>query len=130
LWSVGTYFQRVVGSEPNAWAWSRANHHYQEVDSALTRLGAQDDQRVLVNDPPGYYLASGREAIVIPYGDEDMLLSAARQFQVDYLVLELNNPWMLEALYLRQSSRREIVFLEAVGTTHLYQINRGGAGVP
>lgn len=123
LLSAGIYVQRVVGSEGDGWNWSRSDEHYRAVDQHLVALGAQPHQRVLVNDPPGYYLAAGREAIIIPYGDEAMLLAAARQYSVDYLVLELHNPYMLQDLYNRRSPSSRLEYLQEVGTTHLYRVH-------
>jgi hypothetical protein len=124
LLSTGIYLTRVVGSEAGGWNWSRSDEHYRLVDQRLSGLGAQPDQRVLVNDPPGYYLAAGREAVVIPFGDEAMLLDAARQFEVDYLVLEMHNPYMLQDLYNQQSRVSNLEYLDEVGTTRLYRIHR------
>ena len=134
LLSGGLYAMRVIGSEgelehPETWAWHVSPVHYLAVESALVRQGAAPGQVVLVNNPPGYYLASGRPAIVIPYGDENMLLQTAHHYQADYLILEENNPVMLAELYLRRSELPELEYLGQVGATGLYRIHRE-AGAP
>jgi hypothetical protein len=65
----------------------------------LVDLGAQSGEAVLVNNAPGYWLASRRPAVVIPDGNEKMLLAVARQFDVRYIVLEISNPPELGNLY-------------------------------
>jgi hypothetical protein len=126
LLSTGIYLQRVVGVEDQDWNWSRSYQHYRQVEERLAVLGVQPDEPVLVNNPPGYYLASGRSALVIPYGDERMLLQAASDFSVNYLVLEDHNPPMLHNLYDLHSAYGEFEYLESVGTTRLFRIIRRG----
>ncbi len=123
LLSLGIYLQKVVGSQSGTLAWTSTVDHYRQVEAVLQSFGAQPEQSVLVNNPPGYYLVSGRSALVIPDGDEEMLLAAARQFQARYLVLEITNPWMLLDLYLGQSQRPELTYLTSIGTTRLYRID-------
>ena len=43
---------------------------------------------MIVANPPGYYLATGRNTIAIPDGNEQISLLVARRFGADYLVLE------------------------------------------
>jgi hypothetical protein len=117
------YFQRVVGSEPEAWKWSANSGHYQAIEQTLASLGAAPGDPVLVNNPPGFWLASGRPAVVIPFGDEQMLLAAARQYGIRYLVLETNNAQQLAPLYYGQVNPPELEYLVSVGTTRLYRIN-------
>lgn len=124
LLSAGMYFQRVVGTEPGPWLWNRSDAHYREVEQALVRFGAEPEQRVLVNNPPGYYLVSGREGAVVPFGGEETLLAVAQKYELDYLILEINNPWMLQDLYLLKSNNPALNFLGSVGETHIYRIDR------
>jgi hypothetical protein len=133
LLSLGLYSARVIGgseAEETApvWEWHRSAAHYQAVEAVLVSLGARPEQGVLVNNPPGYYLASGRPAVVIPFGDERMLLSAARKYAVDYLILEASNPYQLESLYQRLHEPPELEYLGQVGTTSLYRIIRTSGG--
>jgi hypothetical protein len=117
------YFQRVVGNEPGEWRWNASAAHYQEIEHLLTRLGAAEGEAVLVNNPPGFWLAGGRPAVVIPFGDEQMLLSAARKYQVRYLVLETNDAQHLAGIFYGQVTLPELEYLAAVGDTRLFRIN-------
>jgi hypothetical protein len=117
------YFQRVVGSTPGRLNWNTSDSHYREVARTLSSLGAAQGDPVLVNNPPGFWLASGHPAVVIPFGDEKMLLAAARQYEIRYLVLEITNPGQLADLYHARVSPSELEYLASVGTTRLYRIN-------
>ena len=84
LWS------RVIGADGPPLAWGRSAAHYRRVEARLQAQGALPGERVLVNNPPGYVLASGRPALAIPYGDSRTLLEVARRYDVRYLILEPN----------------------------------------
>jgi hypothetical protein len=116
------YFQRVVGSEPGGLAWGASQKHYQAVEQELAAQGAAPGEAVLVNNPPGYWLASGRPAAVVPYGDPQMLLAAARKYQIRYLVLETNNSPELGDLYRAKIDVPELDYLSSVGSTRLYRV--------
>ena len=120
------FVQRVVGSGEESWEWNADSLHYQSVERLLQEQGADQNASVMVNNPPGYWLVSGRPAVVIPAGDEQMLLAAARQFQTGYLVFEASNPEQLAGLYHGRVTPPELVYLTSVGDTRLYRFNWSG----
>jgi hypothetical protein len=121
--TIFLYANRVVGSRPGGLAWNASQAHYREVEQALLQSGAQPGDPVLVNNPPGFWSATGRSAVVIPYGDESMLLAAARRYGVRFLVLEITNPPQLSALYHGRVDPPELEYLASVGLTRLYRIH-------
>ena len=60
--------------------WGEDEQIYPKIETMLQQNGIAPTDIVMVRNPPGYYLMTGRSAIVIPYGDENSLLDAARQF--------------------------------------------------
>lgn len=92
------YLQRVVGIEVGGLAWNASAARYLEVEERLVKYGATPCQVVMINDPPGYYAHTGRAGVVIPFGDEAMLLAAAREFNADYLIIDENNAGHLSRL--------------------------------
>ena len=61
---------------------------YPVIEQVFIQNGIRDDDVVIVRNAPGYYLATGRSAISIPYGGEEAIIAAAEQFNAYYLVLE------------------------------------------
>jgi hypothetical protein len=111
-----------VGSIPASPVWNQSAAVYIRLESFLHDLGAEDGALVLVNNPPGYYLASGRPAIPIPNGDLETLLNAARQYGVRYLLLEANHPKSLTDLYQHPSDRPGLHWLGAYEGTQIFKI--------
>ena len=78
----------------------------------------------MTNNPPGYFSANRRPAVVIPFGPPEDLYAAADRFGVRYLVLELNNPYQLRDFYDHPGSQDGLVYLGDVGSTRLFEVKR------
>jgi hypothetical protein len=109
------YAQRLPGL-------NNSQQHYSEVERVLQASGAKSGDAVLVNNPPGFWLVSGRPAAVIPYGDERTLITAALKYDAQYVVLETNNPNQLSNLYHGRVSPPELKYITSVGSTKLFQM--------
>jgi len=120
LLSAGMFYQRIAGT-PDSPAWGSGTENYQQVEQALLGLGAAPGEVVMVNNPPGYYLANERPAVVIPYGDEGMVKKAAAQFDARYLLLDENNSGQLENLYLQPGSYPGFRYLTSAGGVRIYE---------
>ncbi|GAB4527312.1 MAG: hypothetical protein Fur0018_12900 [Anaerolineales bacterium] len=108
--------QRVVLSD-----WGGSEAHYRQVEAALQAQGALPQDVVMVNNPPGYVLSTGRAAIAVPYGDVDTMLAVARRYGARYLVLEQNyRGGPLDSLYDRPPAALRL--LTHVGDTLLFVV--------
>ena len=76
----------------------------------------------MVNNPPGYYAATERAAIVIPYGDVETLLKAALRYQAKYVILESNHPQPLDPLYENPEDQIGLNYLATYEDAHIFEI--------
>lgn len=76
-------YERVLATD-----WDLSQQTFRQVEAALTQSGAGPEDVVMVTNPPGYYLASGRAAVASPDAELDQVLQAARVYGVRYLILE------------------------------------------
>ena len=110
---------RVVDS-----GWNEGEYLYQKADQILIQQGARSDAVVMVRNPPAYFIMTGREAIVVPFGDVPTLLAASRKYGVSYVILEeigIENP--LYDLYEHPESHPEFTNLGAIGDNHILHID-------
>jgi len=121
--SLALFVQQVLGVAPNPSAWDKSNSEYKAVEDYLVDLGASQDQIVAVNNPPGYYVATGRPAIVIPDGGVNTLLAVARQFNVSYLLLEQNTVAGLRDLYDQPHTVKGLAFIRTVDHIQIFKID-------
>ncbi|HAE58709.1 MAG TPA: hypothetical protein DCG54_04155 [Anaerolineae bacterium] len=75
--------ERVVSSE-----WDLPEQTFRQVEAGLVQAGAGPGDVVMVTNPPGYYLASGRAAVASPDAEIEQVFEAARIYGVRYLILE------------------------------------------
>ena len=122
LLSAFLTYNRVVGSEHDVLAWSKNADRYELLDQALKDLGASNFDVVLVNDPPGFFLASNRPSISIPYGNLATLLAVARRYNARYLLLEFNQLQGKDDLYDHPGDRPGFHYLNSVSGVRIYQV--------
>jgi hypothetical protein len=80
--------------------WEREDGHYTGVENLLAQHAPDDEVIVIVRNPPGYYVATGRAAIAIPAGGIPSILEVSARYQAYYLILELEGTSEeLRALY-------------------------------
>ncbi len=88
------------------------------------QIGAQlpADAVVMVGNPPGFYYHTGHAAVTVPNEPAHVLLQAAAQYQVSYLILDQNRPVPLAELYLGDENISEIHLLADYEGIKLYEI--------
>lgn len=97
--------------------------NYPVIDKFLVENGIQNNDIVIVRNAPGYYLATGRSAISIPYGGEQAILDAAEQFNADYLVLEpaaVLDP--IKNLFKNPENSDKFIYLGELDGAHIYKL--------
>jgi hypothetical protein len=122
LLTAGVTASRLMPGEDPQSGWSASWNQYAAVDQTLDELAVPADQVIIVNNPPGFFLAAGRPAIVIPNGDAETLLSAARTYQGVYLALEANTVQGLLPLYRQPHDIPGLKYVKSVGTIYLFQV--------
>jgi hypothetical protein len=99
--------------------WDKSTIDYENVEKHLQEIGALPDDIVMVNNPPTYYAATRRSAIVIPNGGLDAVLQVAGKYHPKYLLLDANNASTLGDLY---KNPHDITGLETLGAFQGFQI--------
>jgi hypothetical protein len=121
--SIIIFDQRVIGNDPNGFLWNQQSNHYKEIENALIEAGASQDDIVLVKNPPGYYVANRRFAVVIPDGDIETLQAVASLYGARFLVLEHDHTIGLDDVYQWPTeNRHNISYLSTIRDTHIFKI--------
>ncbi len=68
--------------------WNKFPRNYARVEAMLLQNGAEPADVVIVANSPGYYVASGRSAIIVPDENLESVRGLADQFGARFLVLE------------------------------------------
>jgi len=104
-------------------AWGAESRVYAEVEQRLLEDGASLEVGVIVCNPPGYYLSSGRPAIALPYGGEETILQAAETFGAAYLILEKSCTFdAIQDVYDHPQNHPSFFFLGEVSDAKIYRL--------
>ncbi len=99
--TVGLYMTKVIGIQTSTLLWMGPKRTYDAAAATLDNINS-DSSIVAINNPPGFYLSSQRESVVIPNGGEAELHKVVDRFAVEWVVLDVNHPEGLADLYLGQ----------------------------
>ena len=119
--AVFTFSTRVIGENGEGPVWNDTSLKAKDIDTFLNELGLEEDELVLINNPPGLYSATGRSSIVIPAGGLEDLLSAGNKFGAYYLLLEENHPPELNDLYENPEKVDRLLYLGQVNDALVFQ---------
>ena len=122
LITLALFLPQVISDASTPSAWAASNVTYQAVDQYLVEAGVAKDQIIVVNNPPGYFTATGRQSIVIPDGNIQTLLNAAKKYGAGYLVLEQNTVKDLLDLYKNPRSEPGLAYVQSVGDVRIFKI--------
>jgi hypothetical protein len=109
---------RVISS-----GWAKDDVIYPSVEKLLLEKGIQPQDVVIVRNPPGYFISSGRSSISLPFGDESTILSVAKKYGARYLVLEKGGTFKtIQDLYDEPQSNPSFIYIGEVDDAKLYRI--------
>ncbi len=120
LFSTIVFWQKVIGGDPKNPIWEQEHMHYQQIETELLANGFPVEQEILIGNPPGYYVTTGRSAFVIPDGDVKTLENVAQRYKVDILAIDENHPWGLDSFYSQAISQGGFTYLFKVGKYQVY----------
>lgn len=103
--------------------WAQDDAIYPSVEKMLQEKGIRPNDVVIVRNPPGYFIASNRPAVALPFGDESTILAVAEKFNGKYLVLEQGGTFdAIQDLYDEPDENPGFTFLGEVDGARLYRI--------
>jgi hypothetical protein len=109
---------RVIAS-----GWAKDDFIYPAVEEKLLDNGIKPQDVVIVRNPPGYFIASGRQSVSLPFGDESTIISVAEKFGARYLILEKGGTFdSIQDLYENPEDNPSFIYLGEVDGARLYRI--------
>jgi hypothetical protein len=103
--------------------WGDKAWRYASVEERFLESGISPETGVIVRNPPGYYILSGRPAIALPYGDESVILQVAERYGAGLLVLEDGGTFeAIQELFDDPQGSAAFEYLGEVDEAKLYRI--------
>jgi hypothetical protein len=116
------YQQKVFGKTTDRNSWQAGYHSYVQLNNALLQNGISEDAGVLINNPPGFFLASGRLAVVVPNAPITDTAELARKYDIGYIILDEHIVPDLEQVYTKNLSTDDVNYLFTTGTYKIYKV--------
>jgi hypothetical protein len=116
------YYKRVIGSSIIYPEWNTGWRRYIEIGQVIEQHGFNLTDIGMVNNPPGFFWATGRPSVVIPDGDISTLLEAADLYGASYLILEKDHAAGLSDLYENPTNVGNIYYLISNNDTYIFKI--------
>lgn len=120
--TVIIFGMRVLGIGSNGSVWRASWDQALAIDADLDQLGIEESAIIMVNNPPGFYAATGRSAIAIPNGSMEAIHRVGERYGADYLVLEENSVAVLRELYQSPRNLDGLKYLGAAGAGYLFEV--------
>lgn len=109
---------RVIAS-----GWAKDDIVYPAVEQAFLENGISPQDIVIVRNPPGYFITSGRPSIALPFGDVSTILAVAEKYDARYLVLEKDGTFdSIQDLYDDPHSNPSFAYIGEINEAKLYRI--------
>jgi hypothetical protein len=116
-------YGRLRPGETAGTVWDDPNNRYVHLEQALQERGVPESEVVLVNNSPGYYVASQRPAISIPFGDLPTVCAVAWRYQARYLLLEIDQITGETELFTHPFDRQCLHYLDTIADVRVFEIN-------
>jgi len=89
---------RVIGRDLGNPRWNDSQADYQAV-GVLLPINSQGHSLTIVNNPPGFFVATGLPAVVLPEGGLVALKAVVQRFGAGWVILDRNTTMDLRSLY-------------------------------
>lgn len=122
--SALVFYKRVLVKDNATNVWQKTYKKYSEIETFLKMNEKNNDGVIMVTDPPGYFATNRRSAIVIPYGDEQVLFEVANRYLADFIVIDAEHIKELDRLYRNPESLSSFKYLAAIDGAKIFKLNK------
>jgi hypothetical protein len=120
LLTVLIVYNRILGSSDQT-AWDANQNRYTQLEKVILAYNASPEDIVMVNNSPGYFIASGRPSLSIPYGDLQTVLDVADRYRARYLLLEIDQLQGKDDLFDNPGDRPGLQYLGIYKETRIFE---------
>jgi hypothetical protein len=102
--------------------WNETLVSYEEINQKLINQYSDIDNKIMVNDPPGFTLATNRNSLMIPTNGSEAILAAATRYNVRYLAVNNERKDVGKLIVSDKNFSDHLSLLFETGATKVYEI--------
>lgn len=118
------FIDKLNNGIENGIPWNATQTSFLIIDQKIQQITDNKDSPILINDPPGFTLATGRPAIMIPSRDLDSIVAVSRQFDARFLAVNNERADILNMINLNEEFSSAFQLIVEVDGTQIYEILR------
>lgn len=84
IFSSLIFFEKLNNGTESGIPWNQTQNDFLSIESKLVEMTKDHDGVIMVNNPPGYTLATGRPSVMIPSGGEEALMEISKRYDVHF----------------------------------------------
>lgn len=114
-------FEKLAKGSESGIPWNETQTAFKTIEQEIQnktddRLGV-----IMVNDPPGFTLATGRPSVMIPSGSAEALIDVSKRYDVQYLVVNGERTEVFNALNQNQALSKHFKFMFETAGNNVYE---------
>ena len=106
--------------QPLNGTWDQEYANYERLAEYPQGIAGGEQFSVMINDSPGYYGATQREAIQLSSGSILKVKELLHDFDIDYLVIDVDAPVSLKSLYENPGSQNGLILVDHLNGYFIY----------
>lgn len=116
------FADKLTNGVENGIPWNLTQKTFIAIEQKIQPIAERMDTPILINDPPGYTLATGRPAIMIPSGGLDSIMDVSRQFEAKFLAVNYERTDILTLINANDEISSSFHLVFEVDGTQIYEI--------
>lgn len=120
IFSVMIFTNKVTTGVESGVPWNQTQAIFETIDKELYEFSSDSDGVILVNNPPGYTLATGRPSVMIPTGGDEALIEVSRRYNVRFLLINHERA-DVEAIINNKNVKEHFLFLFVTAGNYVYE---------
>lgn len=101
--------------------WNETQAAFKSIDQGLQSQIGDQGGVIMVNDPPGFTLATGRPSVMIPSGSAVALIDVSKRYDVRYLAVNGERTEIFNALNQNQALSKHFKFMFETAGNRVYE---------
>lgn len=120
--SAVIFAEKLTKGTESGIAWNETQAAFKSIEQEIINQTEDKAGVIMVNDPPGFTLATGRPSVMIPYGSEQALIDVSKRYEVRYLVVNGERTDVLVYLNNNESLFEHFKFMFEEAGNSVYEI--------
>lgn len=115
---------KMIHGLENDIPWNNSQNAFLEIEQGFKSRNIGQNETIMINDPPGFTLATGRQSVMIPTGGASSVLAVCERYDVRYLVVNDERHDVQKLLDEDPAMSGKFVLIVEISGSSIYEYKR------